>query len=87
MPLQFGHSNRMMPLYGHSGRIGGRKMNYKGIEYTIKMIEPGVWKYRFHIGRGIKIGSTRVELELDAVRRVQKRIDRELKIAVPHATA
>ena len=56
-------------------------MNYKGIEYTIKITEPGVWKYRFKIGRGIKIGATRVELELDAVRRVQKRIDRELKIA------
>ncbi len=56
-------------------------MNYKGIEYTIKMIEPGTWKYRFHIGRAVKVGMTKVELELLAIQRVQKRIDRELKIA------
>jgi hypothetical protein len=62
-------------------------MNYKGIDYTIEMTEPGVWKYRFRIGRAIKIGATRVELELDAVRRVQKRIDRELKIARSYASA
>jgi hypothetical protein len=62
-------------------------MNYKGIEYTIKMTEPGVWKYRFQIGRGIKVGATRVELKFVAVRRVEKRIDRELRIAGPCASA
>jgi hypothetical protein len=72
---------------GIRGRMAGGHMNYKGIEYTIKMSEPGVWKYRFRIGRGIKVGATRVELELVAVRRVQKRIDRELKIAGPYASA
>jgi hypothetical protein len=78
--LQFGQSNRkwMTPLYGHSGRMG----NYKGIEYTINMTEPGVWKYRFQIGRAIKIGTTRAKLELVAVQRVQKRIDRELNRGV-----
>jgi hypothetical protein len=23
-------------------------MNYKGIEYSLKSFEPGIWKYRFH---------------------------------------
>jgi hypothetical protein len=62
-------------------------MNYKGIEYTIKMTEPGVWKYRFQIGRGIKVGKTRTDLKLLAVRRVQKRISRELKIAGSYESA
>ena len=62
-------------------------MNYKGIEYTIKMIEPGIWKYRFHIGRAVKVGTTKVGLELLAIQRVQKRIDRELKIAKFHESA
>jgi hypothetical protein len=61
-------------------------MNYKGIEYTVRMTEPGVWKYRFQIGRGIKVGATRVELKFVAVRRVEKRIDRELRIAGSYAS-
>jgi len=56
-------------------------MTYKGIEFTLKMVEPGIWKYRFQIGRAIKVGTTKVELELVAIQRTQKRIDRELKIA------
>jgi len=62
-------------------------VNYKGIQYTIKMTKPGIWKYRFQIGRAIKVGTTRVKLEPDAVQRVQKRIDRELKIAGSHEPA
>jgi hypothetical protein len=82
-PLQFGQSNRnwmALPL-SNWGRMGSGRMNYKGIEYTINMIEPGVWKYRFHAGRAVKVGTTKVKLELLAIQRVQKRIDRELKIA------
>lgn len=62
-------------------------MNYKGIEYTIKMTEPGVWKYRFHIGRAVKVGTTKVQIEVLAIQRVQKRIDRELKIAKLYESA
>jgi hypothetical protein len=72
---------------GIPGQMGGGQMNYKGIEYTIKMTEPGVWKYRFQIGRGIKVGKTRADLKLLAVRRVQKRINRELKIAGSYESA
>jgi hypothetical protein len=62
-------------------------MTYKGMEYSLKMIEPGVWKYRFQIGRGVKIGTTKTELESLAIRRTQKRIDRELKIAENYGSA
>jgi hypothetical protein len=72
---------------GIPGQRGGGQMNYKGIEYIIKMTEPGVWKYRFWIGRGIKVGKTRADLKLLAVRRVQKRISRELKIAGSYESA
>jgi hypothetical protein len=62
-------------------------MNYKGIEYKLKMIEPGIWKYRFQIGRAVKVGTTKVKLEPEAIHRVQKRIDRELKVAGHYETA
>jgi DNA-binding response OmpR family regulator len=53
-------------------------MQYKGIEYSLKSIEPGVWEYRFNIGRAIKTGTTKVSHEYLAVRRVEERIGREL---------
>jgi hypothetical protein len=74
-------------LWAFGGGWGSGQVNYKGIEYTIKMTKPGIWKYRFQIGRAIKVGTTRVKLEQVAVQRVQKRIDRELKIAGFHESA
>jgi hypothetical protein len=62
-------------------------MTYKGMEYSLKMVEPGIWKYRFQIGRAVKIGTTKTELESLAIRRTQKRIDRELKIAGNYGSA
>ena len=53
-------------------------MNYKGIEYSLKLVEPGIWEYRFLIGRAIKTGTTRVTYEHLAIRRVEERIGREL---------
>jgi hypothetical protein len=61
--------------------MGSGRMTYKGIEFTLKMVELGIWKYRFYIGRAVKIGTTKTDLESVAVQRTQKRIDRELKIA------
>jgi hypothetical protein len=60
---------------------GGNLMNYKAIEYSLKLVEPGIWKYKFRIGRGIKTGTTKTKLDLVGIHRVQKRIDRELKNA------
>jgi DNA-binding response OmpR family regulator len=53
-------------------------MNYKGIEYFLKSVEPGIWEYRFYIGRAIKTGTTKVSHEHLAIRRVEERIGREL---------
>ena len=53
-------------------------MNYRGIEYSLKSVEPGIWEYRFHIGRAIKTGTTKVRHEHLGIRRVEERIGREL---------
>jgi DNA-binding response OmpR family regulator len=56
--------------------VGSR--NYKGIEYSLKPVEPGIWEYRFYIGRAIKTGTTKVSQEHLAIQRVEERIGREL---------
>jgi hypothetical protein len=42
------------------------------------LVEPGIWEYRFNIGRAIKTGTTKVSHEHQAIRRVEERICREL---------
>ena len=55
-------------------------MNHRGIEYTVTMTTvPGVWKWQFRIGDEVKTGKTETRIEPLAIRRVQLRIDRELK--------
>ncbi len=54
-------------------------MIHKGVEYTVTLATPGVWKWQFQIGDTIKTGKTEAKLQLLAIRRVQLRIDRELK--------
>ena len=55
-------------------------MNYRGVEYSLTMTTvPGVWKWQFRIGDEIKTVRTETKIDLLAVRRVQSRIDRELK--------
>jgi hypothetical protein len=55
-------------------------MNHKGVEYTLTRSEtPGVWKWQFRIGSLVKSGRTEARLLLLAMRRVQLKIDRELK--------
>ena len=55
-------------------------MNHKGVEYTIAMTAvPGVWKWQFRIGDTVKSGRTETRIDLLAIRRVQLRIDCELK--------
>ncbi len=57
-------------------------MNHKGIEYTLTRSEnPGIWKWQFRIGDLVKSGRTEARLPLLAMRRVQLKIDRELKHA------
>ena len=55
-------------------------MNHRGIEYTVTMTTvPGVWKWQFRIGDEVKAGKTETRIEPLAIRRVQLRIDRELR--------
>ena len=56
-------------------------MNYKGVDYILTPVAPGVWKWQFQIGDKVISGKTEARLNLLAIRRVQLRIDRELKKA------
>jgi len=57
-------------------------MNHKGVEYTVMTTAtPGIWKWQFQIGDQVKTGKTETRINLLAMRRVQLRIDRELKKA------
>ena len=56
-------------------------MIYKGVEFTVTAVAPGIWKWQFHVGDRAITGKTEARLNLLAIRRVQLRIDRELKKA------
>jgi hypothetical protein len=56
-------------------------MTYKGVEYTVTAVAPGTWRWQFRIGERVVSGKTEAKLNLLAIRRVQLRIDRELKKA------
>lgn len=62
-------------------------MNHRGVEFTVaKTALPGVWQWQFRIGDEIRTGKTETKIDLLAIRRVQLRIDRELK-AIGRKTA
>ena len=54
-------------------------MIYKGVEYTVTAVAPGIWKWQFRIDDRVVAGKTEAKLYLLAVRRVQLRINRERK--------
>ena len=55
-------------------------MVHKGVEYMVApTATPGIWKWQFRIGELVKTGWTETRINLLAMRRVQLRIDRELK--------
>ena len=56
-------------------------MIHKGVEFTVTAAAPGVWQWQFRIGDKVVAGKTEARLNLLAIRRVQLRIDRELKKA------
>jgi hypothetical protein len=65
-------------------RLGPRRdfyMIYKCVEFTVTAVAPGIWKWQFRIGERVVAGKTEAKLNLLAIRRVQLRIDRELKKA------
>ena len=62
-------------------------MNHRGVEYTVATTAtPGVWRWQFRVGDQLKTGRTETRINLLAIRRVQLRIDRELKKAARRAT-
>jgi hypothetical protein len=62
-------------------------MNHKGVEYTVATtVTPGTWKWQFRLGDEVKTGKTETRINLLAIRRVQLRIDRELKKAAREPT-
>ncbi|WGS23101.1 MULTISPECIES: hypothetical protein [unclassified Bradyrhizobium] len=54
-------------------------MIHKGVEFSVTEVAAGVWTWRFQIGDQVFTGRTETNLNLLAIRRVQLRIDRELK--------
>ncbi len=58
-------------------------MMHRGVEYTVTSSAPGVWQWQFRIGDAVISGKTETRIRLLAIRRVQLRIDRELKKAAP----
>ena len=62
-------------------------MIYKGVEFTVTAVSPGIWKWQFQIGDRVVVGKTEAKLNLLAIRRVQFRIDRELKKAAHEPSA
>jgi hypothetical protein len=68
----------------YAGQIAMREilMIYRGVEYSVAMTTtPGIWKWQFRIGDELKTGKTETKIGLLAIRRVQIRIDRALKLA------
>jgi len=62
-------------------------MNHRGVEFTVaETALPGVWQWQFRIGDETRTGKTETRIDLLAIRRVQLRIDRELK-AIGRKTA
>jgi hypothetical protein len=62
--------------------IGMREFptNHKGVGIFADQVgNPGVWKWQFRIGDLVRSGTAEARLPLLAVRRVQLKIDRELK--------
>jgi hypothetical protein len=53
-------------------------MNRKGVEFTLVQVLPGLWKWKFQIGKTVTTGKTQSSLMGIAARRVQQRIDLEL---------
>ena len=51
----------------------------KGIEFTVLLVEPGLWQWRFQIGETATTGKTQTNLMGLAARRAESRIDGALR--------
>ena len=51
----------------------------RGVEFKLVQVEPGLWKWEFEIDKTVTTGKTKSNLMGMAARRVQQRIDLELR--------
>jgi hypothetical protein len=71
---------KFMLRWHRTSRGGDFRMMHKGVEYTVAVTAvPSIWRWQFQIGETVKTGKTETKIDLLAIRRVQLRIDRELK--------
>ena len=63
-----------MTLHQHAAEITIRN----GVEFTLLLIEPGMWRWRFQIGELATTGTTKTNLRGLGSRRVAAQIDRTL---------
>jgi hypothetical protein len=54
-------------------------MIHKGIAFSLLLIEPGLWQWRFQIGETVTTGRTQTNLMGLAARRAEVRIDDALR--------
>ena len=54
-------------------------MTRKGIEFTLLLVELGLWKWRFQMGKTVTTGKTQTNLMGLAARRAELRIDGALR--------
>ncbi|MCK1540818.1 hypothetical protein IVA98_04945 [Bradyrhizobium sp. 160] len=56
---------------------------HRGVHYSLKRnAAPGYWRYAYAIGDRVRSGRVQGKLPLLAIRRVQMRIDRDLRASV-----
>ncbi|SDJ70697.1 hypothetical protein SAMN05216338_106142 [Bradyrhizobium sp. Rc2d] len=59
---------------------------YRGVHYSLKRnAAPGYWRYAYAIGDRVRSGRVQGKLPLLAIRRVQMRIDRDLRPGLANA--
>lgn len=59
-------------------------MTHNGIDYTLTAsVDARIWHWQFELAGKLIAGNTRTSLKLFAARKVEQRIDRELKQSRP----
>lgn len=62
------------------GESDARAGMHRGIHYSLRPnAAPGYWQYAYAIGGRVRSGRVQARLRLLAVRRVQMRIDRDMR--------
>jgi hypothetical protein len=68
--LIFTISGNWIEIEAVVGRWRDLSMIYKGVEFTVTAVSPGIWKWQFLIGDRVVAGKTEAKLSLLAIRRV-----------------